>query len=448
MKLAVRKLFALRTYMPRSLYGRTFVIIGAPLLCLQLVMSYFFLDRHVDSVTKLLAQAITSEISVASDIYEMEPHEASLLSAPNKRLLSELNINLQFLPELTLNELDSAKERLKHPFVDEILKESLEATLDRPFLFWTDKDRIYVAVQLPKGILNVSLPHKRLLSKTTSLVLFGTFGASALFLIIALAFMRNQVRPIQKLAEVSEKFGKGQDVLFRPQGSLEVRKAAHAFIKMKDRIQRHMSQRRDFLASISHDLRTPLTRMKLELALMDPTEGRKNLEHDICEMEEMIREYLAFVQGDNGEESVLGDVVEVVAQCIDNEQRRGGNISFGSGKPPDPIKFFFKTRGLQRCIANILSNAGRYAPRAIVSIEKSSAQIIIHCDDNGAGISEQEREDVFKPFYRVEASRNQVTGGIGLGLSIARDIARAHGGEIFLRDSKLGGLRVSILLPI
>lgn len=439
--------------LPKSLYGRAFLIIFTPLVLVQIITTYVFLDRHLDSVTKLLAGSIASEISVAIQVYENSLKErnsdaADVLSSKNKNILSNLKLSIRYVPKRQLLK-EQSKISYKHPWADEILESALHENLNVPFLFFTDKESIFVDVEISKGLLEISLPHKRLLSKTTPLVFLGTFGASALFLTIALLFMRNQVRPIQKLAEAAGKFGKGQDVSgFRPQGALEVRKAAHAFLLMKDRIQRQISQRTDMLAGISHDLRTPLTRMKLQLALLPESDDVHYLQKDIFDMEIMIQEYLDFVKGEGEEKSILTDLLPLVDECVTDMKRKSKNVEFIEDPSlKNSIPLNLRINALKRCLNNLLNNAFRYATMMQIQIEITSAFVFIHIDDNGPGISLKDREDVFRPFFRLESSRNTNTGGVGLGLSIARDIARAHGGDILLSDSKLKGLRATLKLP-
>jgi len=447
-----------RKILPKSLYGRAFLIIFVPLVFVQIITTYFFLDRHLSSVTHLLAQAISSEICVATEVYQegllkgkaIEFEDFSnIFSKAERKILSTLNLKVQYVPEKQL--LKKTKKMLhRHPWADEILLKNLSEKLFFPFVLLSDSENIFVNIELSKGVLEVSLPYKRLMSKTTTLVLLGTFGASALFLTIALLFMRNQVRPIQKLARAAEQLGKGQNVSgFRPQGALEVRKAGHAFLLMKERIQRQITQRTEMLAGISHDLKTPLTRMKLQLALLPESQDTQYLHEDIEEMESMIKEYLDFVKGEGEEKPVLTDVVLLVESVIADIFRTSKKIEImldSSIAPP----FFLEVRphALRRCFANLLENAQRYAQNVWVSMEIKQDFLLTHIEDDGPGIPESDYENVFRPFMRLEASRNLSTGGVGLGLTITRDIARAHGGEVILSKSSHGGLKATLKLPM
>ncbi len=440
----------LKKILPRSLYGRTFLIVLSPLVLAQVVTTYFFLDRHLQSVTGLLANAIASEVSIAGTLYQKYPQP---FEKKEETILQALALKLNFLSNSQINAKNKIwkKKRLRHPWADEILEEALRHKISVPFEMSTDENNIYISLVLPKGVLDISLPHKRLMSKTTILVLLSTFASSILFLFIALIFMRNQIRPIQRLAEAAEKFGKGQEIgSFRSSGSLEIRRAARAFLQMKERIQRQVTQRMEFLAGISHDLRTPLTRMKLQTALLKSKKEREALEKDIQSMEYMIQEYLDFVRGEGQEKaktiSLKGLVEDVIASIHDKNIK----VMFEPPSLKEKENSFICTirpQAIYRALENLLVNACRYSKELSISLEHTGKNLSIIIDDDGPGIPEIEREKVFRPFYRIDSSRNPQTGGAGLGLSIARDIIQAHGGSIILEDSPLGGLRVKVILP-
>jgi two-component system osmolarity sensor histidine kinase EnvZ len=440
----------LKKLAPKTLYGRTFLIIFTPLILVQIVTTYIFLDRHLDSVTRLLADSIASEVAVATSVYERDPSgEQAALSSRDKEILSKLHIHAAFISGKMVRQ-QSKKKSSKHPWADEILENSLQMKISHPYALTTDGNNIFITLAVGEGALEISLPYKRLISKTTPLVLLGTFGASALFLSIALLFMRNQVRPIQKLAEAAECFGKGQMVKnFRPQGALEVRKAAHAFLQMKDRIQSQISQRTEMLAGISHDLRTPLTRMKLQLALLAESPEITHLQKDITEMELMIQEYLDFVRGEGEETPIPCAFKQFLKDIVEDMRRKGARIHVSelgnSGSSDKPL--ILRPLAMRRALVNLLSNAHRYAHSINLHTASLSDTLLIHIDDDGPGIPDAAREDVFRPFYRLESSRNIETGGIGLGLTIARDIVRAHGGDILLSESPEGGLRSTVKIP-
>jgi two-component system osmolarity sensor histidine kinase EnvZ len=267
---------------------------------------------------------------------------------------------------------------------------------------------------------------------------------SVLLLGIAILFLRNQVRPILRLAYAAQAMGKGREVPFRPAGAREVRIAAQAFIDMRDRLTRHIEQRTEMLAGVSHDLRTPLTRMKLHLALMGNGAEVAELRGEIAEMEHMLDEYLDFVRGAGGEEPQFIDLSELLAEICEDASLKGTTVSL---KTPGPLHARVRRQAIKRCIANLVENAVAHAETVQVSVERQGGMITIAVDDDGRGIPADQREDVFRPFVRLDQSRNPNTGGVGLGLTIARDIARSHGGDVTLSESPLGGLRASVTLP-
>jgi two-component system osmolarity sensor histidine kinase EnvZ len=300
-------------------------------------------------------------------------------------------------------------------------------------------------VQLGGGrVARILCPDNRLSSATTYIFFLWMLGGATVLSGIAVAFMRNQIRPIRRLAIAAEKFGKGQDVAsFRPEGAAEVRQASRAFLEMKDRLKRQIEQRTAMLAGVSHDLRTPLTRMRLQLAMSRDAES-ENLLEDIAEMEKMIEGYLTFAKGEGGESPEATDISSILDRVIAGARRQGYDVQAAS---MEKMHLRLRPMAVERAVSNVVSNACKYAKRVWVSAYMQSDAFEIAVDDDGPGIPPDQREDVFRPFYRIEKSRNKKTGGIGLGLSIAREVIHGHGGEIFLEDSNRGGLRVVIRLP-
>jgi len=273
-----------------------------------------------------------------------------------------------------------------------------------------------------------------------------SIGSAAVLLLIAGIFMRNQVRPIRRLAYAADMFGKGRDVpAFKPSGAREVRQASTAFIIMRDRLKRQMQQRTEMLAGVSHDLRTPLTRIKLQLAMLGDSEEVEALKKDLAEMEIMVEEYLAFARGEGAERAVETDLPALLGDAVAAAQRNGHDVAL---KTRGTLRAIVRPNALKRCIANLINNAARYAKRIQLQAARKSGFIEITVDDDGPGVPEDKRGDVFRAFYRIDDSRSPETGGAGLGLTIARDIVRGHGGEIVLTDSPLGGLRAVIRLPV
>jgi two-component system osmolarity sensor histidine kinase EnvZ len=407
---------AVERLMPRTLLGRSIIIIVTPVMLLQAISAWVFYTSHWDTVTRRLAQ------SVAGDI-------AYVIRQPGDILPNDPTITRQNL-------------------VDRSLSKALEDALQRPFLIDSRSQRnfIEIHVQLAEGVMQAQVRRRRLFSSTTYLFFLWMVGTSLALLAFATIFMRNQVRPIKRLAQAADDFGRGRDIRdFRPSGATEVELAGHAFNLMRDRIRRQISQRTEMLAGVSHDLRTPLTRMKLQLALMGNAPEIADLKKDIEEMERMVGGYLAFARGEGTERAVDADLIELVSDAVNDARREGAAIDLAA--PAQKIMLPLRRDALRRALANVIGNARRYATRIEVSLRSRDHSVDVVVDDNGPGIPLARREDVFRPFFRLESSRNPETGGTGLGLAIARDIVRTHGGEITLHDSPLGGLRAVLRLP-
>jgi two-component system osmolarity sensor histidine kinase EnvZ len=328
------------------------------------------------------------------------------------------------------------------------LVDALRERLARPFALdvWKHPRNVDLAVALDDGVMAISFPRERVFTTTPYVMILWMVGSSILFFAIASVFMRNQVRPIRQLAQASEEFGKGRDVEdYRPSGASEVRQAGAAFVVMRERLRRFLLQRTEMLAGISHDLRTPLTRMKLELALLDDSPSVAGLRADVTDMERMVESYLAFVRGDGEEQPVPTDLGRILADLVAGEQREGHPVRLVTeGDLVVPLR----PQAITRSIRNLLANATRHGARIELRAKRRERSVKILIDDDGPGIPSGSREDVFKPFFRLDSSRNPTTGGVGLGLTIARDVVRAHGGDIWLEDSPLGGLRARIKLPV
>jgi two-component system osmolarity sensor histidine kinase EnvZ len=330
----------------------------------------------------------------------------------------------------------------------EPLEVSLKERITKPFHIDTGAldDHVVIALQLPEGVLEIVTNRKRLFSSTTYIFVLWMVGTAMILFGVATIFMRNQVRPIRRLAAAADNFGKGRDAPnFKPEGAREVRQAASAFIAMRDRIQRQIQQRTEMLAGVSHDLRTPLTRMKLQLAMLGNGDGVKELASDVTEMEHMLEGYLAFARGEGSEEPVATDLSALLDEVAQQVRRRGDAVDLhceGSIQVP------LRRNAFKRCLTNLIENAVRFADHVSVRAGQRGNAVELTIDDDGPGIPADKRDDVFKPFFRLEASRNRGTGGVGLGLTIARDVVRSHGGEVTLDDSPAGGLRARIRLPL
>lgn len=402
-------------------------------------------------MTSRLAYAVSGEISTLLIQIEKEEYNSQSMQVLFDVYEANLGMIITFdhggfleSPEPT-GELYYSWEGMIKKALDKQLGEILESyyTVNVDF----EEKWVEVRTQTQKGILNVSLPQKRLFSSTTYIFLLWVFFVSILFLIIAVLFMRNQIRPIRRLATAAERFGKGiEKHRFKVEGAKEVRQAGNAFLEMKERIRRQVSQRTDMLAGVSHDLRTPITRLKLQIAMLGDGPDIYEMKRDIDDMERMIDGYLNFVRGEGKEETTDVDIAGLINEIATDTKRQGISIDIKLNdiKAVIPIR---KT-ALKRSLMNILGNAKKHANHIWIDLSlKEDNKLRIVIEDDGIGIEEDQMDDVFKPFYRVDISRNAETGGIGLGLPIAKDIVNAHGGEIFLQKSRYGGLAVVITLP-
>ena len=433
----------LKRLLPRTLFGRSLLILIMPLILLQVVTSYVFFDRHFDAITRRQAAAIAGDIAFIIDSLAMiaaEEEVDQLFDMAYRHL--DMRVTLAdgaILP----NEPSHIDSVLEPP-----LMRALDERVNRPFrLQASARDRdIEINVQLQHGVLNVFTSRKRLFSPTTYILLMWMVGTSLVLFAVAVVFLRNQIRPIRRLAAAADSFGKGRDVPnFRPEGATEVRQAAQAFILMRERIQRQISQRTEMLAGVSHDLRTPLTRMKLELAMLGNSPEIQALRGDVADMERMVDGYLAFARGEGTEPPQPTDIGRLVQDVVTHSRRGGFMIT---ARIDDPGTVEARPTAMKRVISNLIDNACRYADRVIVSAQRIDHMVEIDIDDDGPGIPEDRREEMFKPFRRLDASRNAATGGTGLGLTIARDIMRGHGGDVTLERSPLGGVRARVRLPV
>lgn len=429
--------------MPKGLYARALLIVIAPMVILQCVLTYVFMERHWQRVTNRLSTALTQEISAVIDLHRYYPGEK------NGKILSEiaqqrLGIDVEFLPP---GDLPPALPKPFFSIVDTALSNEIRRQIGKPF--WLDtvgrSNFIEIRVKLDDTILRVVALRGAAYASNSHIFLLWMVGTSFVLIVVTIVFLGNQIKPILLLADAAEAFGKGRDLDFQPRGAREVRRAGYAFIEMKKRIERAFEQRTAMLNGVSHDLRTILTRFKLSLALMPETDETRELKEDVQEMQRMLEAYLAFARGDAGESPAQIDVKQLLENLRLDAERAGfsATLSF-AGNPlitvrPDAFK---------RCLVNLISNAQNHARHISVEAVRDARFLTVHIDDDGPGIPPDRREDVFKPFVRLDTARNQDQGGTGLGLAIARDIARSHGGDITLSDSEAGGLRATVRLPV
>jgi two-component system, OmpR family, osmolarity sensor histidine kinase EnvZ len=428
--------------MPKGLYARSLIIIIAPVVLLQSVVAYVFMERHWDLVTRRLSSAVTADIAALIDIYESYPHQNGTETL--ERIASQrLGFDIDFLKDM---DLPPPGPKPFFSLLDEALADEIRRQIKRPF--WIDtvgrSSLIEIRVKLNSGVMRVIARRNQAYASNSHIFLVWMAGSSLVLLGIAILFLRNQIRPILRLAEVAEGFGKGRDIEFRPRGAREVRQAGHAFMEMKRRIERAIEQRTTMLNGVSHDLRTILTRFRLSLAILDQTPEVEALLKDIDEMSRMLEGYLAFARGDAGEQAVTTDLRTLLAELQSDAERQGDTTTVEIvGDPMVTVR----PDAFRRMLFNLVSNASRHGTRIAITANHETRWLLINVDDDGPGIPPRDREDVFKPFVRLDKARNQDEGGSGLGLAIARDIARSHGGDIVLGDSALGGLRATVRLP-
>ncbi|HLG86983.1 MAG TPA: ATP-binding protein [Alphaproteobacteria bacterium] len=430
----------IKSFLPRTIEGRTLAIIVIPVFIAQILTPILFFERHFSSLSRGLAFAVAGDIATIIDDMEREPSNQRQIFADARRTL-ELTVDLE--PGATLAPRVGPRW---NPLIEPVLMTALQERVGLPFTIGSSgaDEAAEIRVQLPQGVLDVLAPQHRLFSYTAFVFIGWVIGVPIVLTWIAIIFMRNQVRPIRRLAVAAESFGRGVDtVRLRPAGALEVRQAAAAFIVMRDRIRRQIAQRTEMLAGVSHDLRTPLTRMKLQLALLRNEPEAEELRADIAEMEGMIEAYLAFARGEGAETPQATDLAAMLGEIVNGLPAKApATLSIDA-----PIEIAVRPVAMRRCLSNLIGNAARYARRVEITASRKPGTVSIVIDDDGPGIPVDKREEVFRPFVRLDPSRNIETGGVGLGLTVAREIAHGHGGEINLEDSPLGGLRVVLTLP-
>ncbi|WP_029010353.1 ATP-binding protein [Azospirillum halopraeferens] len=443
----------LKRYLPRTLFGRSLLIIVTPVILAQAVATWIFYDRHWDTMTNRLAFAVAGDIAMIIEQIERDPTPPGIertltMAARTTDLVVTVEPGVILDPEYEVYAFRARRRWPSLGLLEATLAQAMAERVGRPFSIDSRVAREWyeIRVQLPSGVLSVMSPERRLFSPTSYIFILWMVGSALVLFAVAIVFMRNQIRPIRRLAVAADGFGKGRDVPnFKPEGALEVRQAAAAFLLMRERIQRQITQRTEMLAGVSHDLRTPLTRMKLALDMLGDSPEVEELKDDVAEMEAMIEGYLAFARGEGTEAVQPTDLTRLLTEVVNGARREGIAVTLAvDGRLSLPLR----PNAMRRCLTNLLVNARRHADHVWVAAQRQGNVMEITVDDDGPGIPAPLREDVFKPFFRVDASRNKATGGAGLGLTIARDVVRGHGGDILLGDSPHGGLRARICLPV
>jgi two-component system osmolarity sensor histidine kinase EnvZ len=436
---------ALKRLLPRGLFARSLIIIVAPVVLLQAIVTYVFFERHYDIVTSRMAHSVAGEVAYLVSLQNALPAGVQRDHLRDMAAKS-LGYTITLLPK------EDLKQKEQHNPLAHALSRVLAIQISEPVNFDTTRypDFVEIRVQVKDGVLRFLVPLNRVRASNADIFILWMIGSSLVLLAVAIIFLRNQVKPIEHLALAAESFGKGRAVPdFKPHGAAEVRRAAQAFIQMRERIERHVQQRTEMLAGVSHDLKTPLTRLRLQIAMMRNDPDTEAMATDLVEMEHMLDEYLDFARGEGGEEAVPTDFAQFLEEAVADAGRARLNAQARIKLvAPKGLTLAVKRKALKRCIVNLIDNALKYGGQVEVTARRGPHNVDLCVEDDGPGIPESRREEAFRPFHRLDEGRNLQRGGVGLGLAIARDIARAHGGDILLEQSALGGLKAIIRLPI
>jgi len=430
----------IKNILPKRLFYRSLIIVAAPIILLQIIITVVFFDSLWIKANKGMTRSLVGEIVTLLDVYK-GAHEQK------KTIIDLYNKNFDFVVVLKENEVLPKKstERWYSP-MDRSLRRELKPAFGTSYWFDTTsyKELVELRIKYKTGFIQIFFPKHKIAPSSARIFALWITLPGLLLITIAIFFLKNQTRPIVKLAKAAEKFGKGEFVKeFRPTGAKEIRQAAYEFDKMRKRITIHLNQRSEMLSGISHDLRTPLTRLKLQLALLKQQDLAKKMSEDIEEMERMLNEYLEFSRHQKNEETEKVNISNVINEVAQKYENREINISV-----EENLEINIRPNSIKRCLTNLIDNGLSYGKKVAILSNKSENNVSIIVDDDGPGISENEYQNVMKPFYRIDKSRGLNKSGVGLGLSIANDIIRSHGGKISLDKSPMNGLRVKISLPL
>lgn len=433
---------------PKGLYARALLIIITPIVLLESVVAFTFMERHWQQVTRRLSESTARNVGALIDVYENHSTDEDY-----NRLIEmareKLGLSMQILPP---GDLPTAQPKPFFAFLDRALSAEIRRFVKQPF--WLDtvgeSRHVEIRVKHDYAVLRFVTTRSQTYPSNSHIFLVWMVVTSVVLLTVAIMFLRNQIRPILRLAEAADAFGKGRQVEkeFKPSGAREVRQAATAFEEMRQRITQHVEQRTTMLAGVSHDLRTVLTRMNLQLAFLGEGSEVAAMKADMRHMQHMLEDYLAFAKGDGGELAVPTNVADLLEEVHGEALIVGAPVELKMSKRRRELVVPLKRNALKRAITNLLTNAARFGDQVTLRIATERGWLKIEVEDNGPGIPEHERVNVFRPFYRLDDARNQDSGNSGLGLAIARDIARAMGGDVILADAHLGGLKAVIRLPL
>ena len=433
-------------YLPQGLFGRALLILIVPVILIQITVALVFIERHLDGVTRQMSAAIARELRSFASVVEAQSDPAAI-----RRMVTELSSGIGY--NIEYEERDFIDPQERRPFyliADRAIIETLQSHTGYPISVDTQRaDKVvHVTIQLSDAVLRVALPKNRLTTRNPHFLLVWMMAVSVFLIVVATVFLRNQIRPIRQLATAAEAFGKGRAApVFKPSGAEEVRRAAMAFMTMRARIERQITQRTLMLSGVSHDLRTPLTRMRLSLAMMEDDEDAAHLSRDVAEMERMVDGFLAFARGESGETPEPVDLCAMLEGIVEDARFQGRPVVFDP--PQAEATLALRPDAVRRCLRNVVENAGKYGgEKTWVKLRAEARRVTVVVEDDGPGVPPEKREEMLRPFVRGDVARNQDKGGgSGLGLSIALDVARAHGGDLTLSDSGHGGLAVTVSFP-
>jgi len=430
----------IKKFLPKRLFYRSLIIVATPIILLQIIITVVFFDSLWIKANKGMTHSLVSEIKTLYDIY------TSPVLGQKQSIINLYNENFDFAISFEQDELlpVSSSERWYSP-MDRSLRRELKEVFGNSYWFDTSSNInvVELRIKYKNGFLQIFFPKEKIAPSSVRIFALWITLPGLLLIMIAIVFLKNQTRPIVNLAKAAERFGKGDFVKeFRPSGAREIRLAAYEFDKMRKRITIHLNQRSEMLSGISHDLRTPLTRLKLQLALLTQQDLAKKMSEDIEEMERMLNEYLEFSRYQKNEQTAVVDINNLIKDVV--EKYANEKIKFSIN---DPLEINLRSNSIRRCITNLIDNGLTYGKNIEIFTKKTSSDLVIFVDDDGPGIPENEYQNVMKPFYRIDKSRGQNKSGVGLGLSISNDIIRAHGGNIVLDKSPMNGLRIKISLP-
>jgi len=433
----------LKDWLPKGLYWRTYLIIVLPVAMMQLIVAGVFVDAHWRATSKRMAQSVAGEAAALTRSFEAAPGKLDALAALSR---DTMRIDMRFEPS---GVLEAPRCLQLRSVVDAYMRGFLQGALRRPV--WYDAscpgERVRIRVPAAGGVLEMRAYKSQVQAGSLFPFIVWTLAATAALSTVSLLFIRNQIKPVQVLADAMDRFGQGLPAAstFRPRGAREVRQAGASFLAMRERIQRHLEQRTLLLAGVSHDLRTPLTRLRLQLALMPPDEDVAAAQADLRALEETVEEYLAFASGDSGGGAAPADVAALAAELAGLSAGDGGVVELSA---PGPLLTLARPGAVRRALANLIDNACAHGQQVRITARGEDGWVRVLIEDDGPGLPPESYEEAFRPFSRLEATRSRNVRGVGLGLPIARDVARAHGGEVSLSRSDLGGLCAAFVIPL